>query len=36
MFIRLFEHDKRVVGEFGSSNYVRWLDDQNVGVRSLR
>ena len=33
--IFLFEHDKRVVGEFGSSNYVRWLDDQNIGVRSL-
>ena len=33
--IFLFEHDKRVVAEFGSSNYVRWLDDQNIGVRSL-
>lgn len=31
----LFEHDLRVVQEFGEANYVRWLDDQNIGVRSL-
>jgi hypothetical protein len=31
----LFEHDKRIAAEFGDSNYVRWLDDQNIGVRSM-
>jgi hypothetical protein len=31
----LFEHDSRIVAEFGESNYVRWLDDQNIGVRSM-
>jgi hypothetical protein len=31
----LFEHDKRIAAEFGDSNYVRWLDDQNIGVRSI-
>jgi hypothetical protein len=31
----LFEHDSRIADEFGENNYVRWLDDQNIGVRSL-
>lgn len=31
----LFEHDSRIASEFGESNYVRWLDDQNIGVRSM-
>jgi len=31
----LFEHDARVVAEFGEDNYVRWMDDQNIGVRSM-
>jgi len=31
----LFEHDRRIAGEFGEENYVRWMDDQNVGARSL-
>lgn len=31
----LFEHDSRITAEFGEPNYVRWLDDQNLGVRSL-
>jgi hypothetical protein len=31
----LFEHDSRMAEEFGENNYVRWLDDQNIGVRSL-
>jgi hypothetical protein len=30
----LFEHDRRIVREAGKQNYVRWMDDQNVGVRS--
>jgi len=30
----LFEHDRRVVNQVGSDNYVRWMDDQNVGVNS--
>lgn len=30
----LFEHDKRIVNEFGEENYVRWMDDQNIGVNS--
>lgn len=32
--IFLFEHDRRIVNEFGEMNFVRWMDDQNVGVRS--
>lgn len=32
----LFEHDKRITDEVGSANYVRWLDDQNIGVPSIR
>lgn len=30
----LFEHDHQVTKEFGEDNYVRWLDDQNIGVKS--
>ncbi|WP_435017955.1 RNA-directed DNA polymerase [Tundrisphaera sp. TA3] len=30
----LFEHDRRIVEPFGEDNYVRWMDDQNIGVRS--
>lgn len=29
----LFEHDHRIVTKFGEDNYVRWMDDQSVGVR---
>lgn len=28
----LFEHDQRVIAEVGGDNYVRWMDDQNIGV----
>jgi hypothetical protein len=31
----LFEHDTRMAQEFGEANYVRWMDDQNIGVASL-
>jgi hypothetical protein len=31
----LFEHDARIVADFGEDNYVRWMDDQNIGVRSM-
>jgi len=30
----LFEHDGRMVNEFGEKNYVRWMDDQNIGAES--
>jgi hypothetical protein len=30
----LFEHDRRVVAAVGESNYVRWMDDQNIGARN--
>lgn len=30
----LFEHDHRMVDQFGEDNYVRWMDDQNIGVSS--
>lgn len=33
--IFLFEHDKRVIRNFGETNYVRWMDDQSIGVQSL-
>ncbi len=33
--IFLFEHDRRIVNEFGIKNYVRWMDDQNIGVRDM-
>lgn len=32
----LFEHDRRMVQEVGETNYVRWMDDQNIGVTSAR
>jgi len=32
--IFLFEHDRRVVEKVGEENYVRWMDDQNVGAES--
>lgn len=31
--IYLFEHDRRMVKEFGEKNYVRWMDDQNIGAK---
>lgn len=31
----LFEHDDRVVKLFGEDNFARWMDDQNVGARTL-
>ena len=30
----LFEHDYRMVKLVGESNYVRWMDDQNIGAKS--
>ena len=30
----LFEHDRRIVKQVGEDHYVRWMDDQNIGVRS--
>jgi hypothetical protein len=33
--IFLFEHDRRIVEAFGVRNYVRWMDDQNIGVRTM-
>lgn len=32
--IFLFEHDRRIAAEVGKSGYIRWMDDQNIGVRS--
>lgn len=32
--IFLFEHDRRICDEFGEDNYVRWMDDQNIGLTS--
>ena len=29
----LFEHDHRIAGEVGEANYVRWMDDQNIGAK---
>jgi hypothetical protein len=29
----LFEHDQRIIAQVGKENYVRWMDDQNVGAR---
>lgn len=29
----LFEHDQRVINAVGGENYVRWMDDQNIGVQ---
>jgi hypothetical protein len=31
----LFEHDRRVIEKVGEDHYVRWMDDQNIGARSL-
>ena len=31
----LFEHNRRICQEVGEDNYVRWMDDQNIGVRTL-
>ena len=30
----LFAHDDRIVGEVGKDAYIRWMDDQNIGVSS--
>lgn len=30
----LFPHDDRVVSDVGEDSYVRWMDDQNIGVSS--
>ena len=30
----LFPHDDRMVQEVGEEGYVRWMDDQNIGVSS--
>jgi hypothetical protein len=30
----LYEHDDRMVSAFGVEGYVRWMDDQNIGVSS--
>lgn len=32
--IVLFDHDRYMVELVGSDNYVRWMDDQNIGVES--
>lgn len=32
--IFLFEHDRRVIDRFGEDNYVRWMDDQNIGCHN--
>ena len=31
----LFEHDRRVVEKVGEDHYVRWMDDQNIGAKSM-
>jgi hypothetical protein len=31
----LFEHDQRIVKFVGEDHFVRWMDDQNAGVRSM-
>lgn len=31
----LFEHDRRVIDKVGEDHYVRWMDDQNIGARSM-
>lgn len=31
----LFEHDRRISDIFGENNYVRWMDDQNIGATSI-
>jgi hypothetical protein len=32
--IFLVEHDRRIAQEFDEEDYVRWMDDQNIGVRN--
>ncbi len=32
--VLLFPHDDRIVREVGEDAYIRWMDDQNIGVRS--
>jgi len=32
--IVLFSHDYRMVDQYGEDAYVRWMDDQNIGVNS--
>jgi hypothetical protein len=32
--IFLFEHDRHIANDAGKNAYVRWMDDQNVGVKS--
>ena len=32
--IVLFDHDRNMVELVGRDNYVRWMDDQNIGVES--
>lgn len=34
--IFLFEHDREIAGFAGHHSYIRWMDDQNVGVPSER
>jgi hypothetical protein len=31
--IFLFEHDRRMIAKVSEDKYVRWMDDQNIGVR---
>lgn len=33
--IFLFEHDRRIAEEVGEDNYVRWMDDQNIGAENI-
>lgn len=33
--IFLFEHDHRIANDVGEDNYVRWMDDQNIGARDI-
>jgi hypothetical protein len=30
----LFPHDRRMIEKCGEGSYVRWMDDQNIGVQS--
>jgi len=32
--ITLFDHDDQMIALVGETNYVRWMDDQNMGVAS--
>lgn len=32
----LFEHDREIANFAGNESYVRWMDDQNIGVASER